>query len=227
MKIQNFIFNWNQFTPNALYLEKQLIKYAKTTVINSNIHEKRSRWINLNDGYFAEQWNTLTSNIDDDTDYIFHIQADASIDNFDTVYSKFHHMINKYDVGIYSPNVDYTDHKYDLNLLNKLEENIYEVPNTDCTCWFINNNLIKNKLIYNINTNKIGYGADWYYSAKSILEKKYVLRDYSLTINHPNHKNYNSDIANQSLSVWMNEQPDYIKTEILKLMDKHEIYRFK
>ena len=69
MKIQNFIFTWNQFVPNAIDIESKISKYGKTRVINSNVNEKRDHWINLNDGYFAEQWSTLISNIDDDTDY--------------------------------------------------------------------------------------------------------------------------------------------------------------
>jgi hypothetical protein len=224
MKIQNFIFTWNQFVPNAIDIESKISKYGKTTVVNSNVNEKRDHWINLNDGYFAEQWNALVSNIDSDTDFIFHIQADATVDDFDKLYSRFYNTVSKYDVGIYSPNVHYTDHRYNKNLLTKLEENVYEVPNTDCTCWFINNKLINSKLIYDIQTNKIGYGADWYYAAESIMQHKYVLRDYTFTVNHPHHKNYDNNKAQESLSVWINEQSDNIKEEILKLMNKHEIY---
>jgi len=221
MKIQNFIFTWNQFVPNAIDIESKISKYGKTTVINSNVNEKRDHWINLNDGYFAEQWNTLVSNIDSDTDFIFHIQSDAYVEDFDILYSRFHEMLSKYDVGIYAPNIDYTCHKYNIDLLNKVEENVYEVTNTDCTCWFINTKITKNKMIYDLNTNIIGYGVDWYYSAECLLQNKYILRDYTIKVNHPSHKNYDNDKANKLFFVWFEEQDDIIKQKLLELIEKH------
>lgn len=224
MKVQNFIFTWNQFTPNAIDIESKINKYGKTTVINSNIHEKKNDWINLNDGYFAEQWNTLVSNIDSDTDFIFHIQSDAIVNDFDQLYSRFFEITSKYDVGIYAPNIDHTWHKYNINLLNSLEKNLYEVPNTDCTCWFVNTKITKNTIIYNLDTNYIGYGVDWYYSAECMLQKKYILRDYTIKVDHPMHKNYDGNKANDLFSVWFEEQTPIIKTTINELMEKHKIY---
>lgn len=224
MKIQNFIFTWNQFVPNAINIESKISKYGKTTVINSNVNEKRNHWINLNDGYFAEQWNTLVNNIEPDTDFVFHIQSDAVVENFDVLYSRFHEITSKYDVGIYAPNVDYTWHKYNIDLLNKIEDNIFEVPNTDCTCWFINTKITKNKIIYDLNTNIIGYGVDWYYSAECLLQNKYILRDYTIKVNHPSYKNYDGDKGNDLFFVWFEEQDDIMKQKMLELMKKHDDY---
>lgn len=224
MKIQNFIFTWNQFVSNAVDIESKISKYGKTTVVNSNVNEKRDHWINLNDGYFAEQWNTLVSNIDSDTDFVFHIQSDATVYDFDKLYSRFFEITSKYDVGIYAPNVDYTWHKYNTELLNKLEENIYEVPNTDCTCWFISTKITKNKIIYNLNTNIIGYGVDWYYSSECVLQNKYILRDYTIKVDHPTHKNYDGDKGNELFIIWFDEQDPMIKEKMLELMDKHKTY---
>jgi len=224
MKIQNFIFTWNQFVPNAIDIESKISKYGKTTVINSNVNEKRDHWINLNDGYFAEQWNTLVSNIDSDTDFVFHIQSDAIVKDFEKLYSRFFEIVSKYDVGIYAPNVDYTWHKYNIDLLNKVEENIYEVPNTDCICWFINTKITKDKIIYNLDTNIIGYGVDWYYSAECVLQNKYILRDYTILVDHPTHKNYDGVKGNEMFTIWFEEQTPVIKEKMLELMDKHTIY---
>lgn len=221
MKIQNFVFTWNQFVPNAVNIESKIQKYGKTIVINSNINEKRDRWINLNDAYFSEQWNTLISNIDSDTDFIFHIQSDANVNDFDKLYSRFYEITSKYDVGIYSPNVDYTYHKYNTNLLNKIEDDIYEVLNTDCTCWFINTKITNKKIIFNPITNAFGYGADWYYSTECILQNKYILRDYSIKVDHPNHKNYDGYKALTSFLNWIEEQNPIIKNKMIELMNIH------
>lgn len=223
MKIQNFIFTWNQFVSNAIDIESKISKYGKTTVINSNVNENRDHWINLNDGYFAEQWSTLISNIDDDTDYIFHIQSDASVHDFEKLYSRFFEIVSKYDVGIYAPNVDYTWHKYNVDLLNKIENNVFEVPNTDCTCWFINTQITK-KYISDLDLNIYGYGIDWYYSAECMLQNKKILRDYTIKIDHPHNKNYNNDKANKNYSIWFEKQPLVMQEKMLELMDKHTIY---
>ena len=224
VKIQNFIFTWNQYVDNAIVMESKLKKYGNTTVINSNVNNKRDWWINLNDAYFAEQWNTLVRNIETGVDFVFHIQSDATVHNFDELYSKFYEITSKYNIGIYAPDVNYTWHKYDVNLLNKLEENVYEVPNTDCTCWFLNTSIIKNNIIYDPTTNYIGYGSDWYYSAESLLQKKYVVRDYSIQIHHPSNKNYDNEKANSLFNIWMNEQNSRIKEKIQFLMEQHSRY---
>ena len=223
MKIQNFIFTWNQFVSNAVNIELQLKKFGKTTVINSNINHKNDKWINLNDGYFAEQWSNLVSNIDDDTDFIFHIQSDATVHNFDKLYSRFYEMTSKYDVGIYAPNVDYTWHKYNVDLLNKVEDNVYNVPNTDCTCWFINTQITK-KHISDLDINVYGYGIDWYYLSECILQNKQILRDYTITVDHPSHKNYNNDNANKNYTIWFDKQPSIMKEKMLELMKLHDDY---
>lgn len=224
MKIQCFIFTWNQFVKNAIDLENRLNKFGKTIVINSNVNEKKDHWINLNDGYFAEQWNTLVSNIDSDTDFIFNTLADVNVDDFDTIFSRFNYFSAKYDIGIYAPNVDYTYHKYNINLLNLLEDNVYEVPNTDCLCWFVNKDVVKNNLIFDINTNFYGYGVDWYYSAECVLQNKYILRDYNIKVTHPSHKNYDGDKANKCFDVWFQEQPITIRDTITDLFKKHKSY---
>lgn len=225
MKIQSFVFNWNQYTDDALNHEENLRKYGKTTVVNSNINFIKEGWINLNDAYFSEQWNTLISLIEHDTDFVFHIQADAKVYNYDELFSRFNHIISKYDTGIYTPNIDYTWHKYNLSLLNKLEENVYEIPNSDCTCWFLNVNIFDKTPLFNLNTNRLGHGVDWYYSAKCILNKKLVVRDYKNILKHPSSRNYDTIEAGDSFFKWLNEQSLEIKQKIQELMLYHSKVR--
>lgn len=225
MKIQNFVFTWNQYTDNALNHEKNLTKNGKTLVINSNINFIKKEWVNLNDAYFSEQWNTLISLIDHDTDFVFHIQADAKVYDYDKLFSGFYKTISKYDVGIYTPNIDYTWHKYNTSLLNRLEENIYEIPNSDCTCWFLNTKIMDKRQLFNIKTNRLGHGADWYYSAKSNLNKKLVVRDYNICLEHPPSRNYDTNEAGGELFKWLEEQPLIIKQKIQEQMIFHSKIR--
>jgi hypothetical protein len=225
MKIQNFVFTWNQYTDSAIKHENNLTKFGKTIVINSNINFKKNHWINLNDAYFSEQWNTLISNIDSDTDFVFHIQSDATVNDYNKLYSRFYEIVSKYDVGIYTTNIDYTWHKYNINLLKKLEENLYEIPNTDCTFWIINTKIIDKKPLFDLKTNRLGHGGDWYYSAKCKLNNKLVVRDYDIILKHPSHRNYDTNEAGDSLFMWLKEQPLEIKEKIEELMSFHSKVR--
>lgn len=215
VKIQNFVFCWNDFVKSSLELEKNLQEFGNTIVINSNTSHTFNHWITLNDGFFSEQWNCLLNNIDKDADFILHIQSDASISNYNLLFERFFEAESKYNIGIFSPNVDYTWHEYHIQKLKKIEDFIYEVPNTDCTCWFINTKLInKNTPLYNVEKNKYGYGADWYYSAKARLNNKLVLRDYYMTVKHPCFKGYDQNKASEGFEKWKSEQSENIKQEI-------------
>lgn len=221
MNLQTIIICWNGYVSKTLDLEKKLKKFGNVTVINSNPNFKNVDWINLDDKYFSEQWNIAIQNINDNIDFIFHIQADAIVDDFDLLLKRFTEISSKYDIGVYAPNPDYTWHQYKIELLKNIEPNLYEVPNTDCTCWFINNKIIDKKPLYNLKTNYIGYGNDWYYIAKSILNNKLVVRDYSIKINHPRKKEYDGNKANELFVVWLEEQTSEIKEKIKELIKYH------
>jgi len=212
MKIQNFIFCWNEYVNNAFLLKRMLAPFGETTVINSNVNFHYGQWININDGYFAEQWNTLLANIDDDTDYIFHIQADAVCDDerFRILFDRFKEAVEQHKIGIYAPDVDYTPCIYDRKSLNRILlvskynwKYLYEVPCTDCTAWFINTKFMDKKPLFDLSVNSIGWGADFYYAAKSLLAGYKVVRDYQVRIDHPKKTTYNQMEGSRQFLKWL------------------------
>lgn len=219
MKIQSFIFSWNEYTDNAAKLETQLKLLSQTKVINSNTKITNPTWINVDDLYFAGQWNTLLNNLDDDTDFIFHVQSDASFDRFDLILDRFKEISYKYNIGVYAPNVDFTAHTYDTTNFKKYEDYLYFVPNTDCTCWFINKKLITEIPLFDLNVNSIGFGVDWFYIAKSLLYGYDVIRDYKYTINHPYKTNYNVQKALDQYYMWLKTLPTELESKITELME--------
>lgn len=219
MKIQSFIFTWNEYIHNASKLESQLKLLSTTKVINSNLEYTNPSWINVNNLYFAGQWNTLLSNLDTDTDFIFHIQSDASFERFDLIFDRFREISNKYNIGIYAPNVDFTAHTYNLSNFKQYEDKLYFVPNTDCTCWFINKKLVTEIPLFDLNINSIGFGVDWFYIAKSLLNNYNVIRDYKYTIYHPYKTNYNVQTALRQYYDWLETLPVDLKSKIIELMD--------
>lgn len=229
MKIQNFIFCWNSYVPEALSMDRELSRIGKTTVVNSCTSFDYGRWINIDDGYFSEQWNTLLSNIDDDTDFVFHIQADAKCPDFEKLFSLFREAAGSCNIGVYAPDVDFTPCVYDPEKLYHLSKMLCRVPNTDCTCWFIRASLLREgrRPLFNINTNKYGWGVDWYYIARSHLENLEVIRDYGIQIRHPRGRNYNDAEAHRHFMNWIFEQDIEIMEKIGGLMGVYEPLRLK
>jgi hypothetical protein len=220
-----FIFTWNQYYTNAKILEDRLKKYGEVTVINSNVNYTKQHWINLNDAYFPEQWNTLISCFDKNVNFVFHMQADAQYNQFHYLFERFNYVVDKYKTGIYAPNVDFTHHTYPIDKLEKVEDFLYEVPNADETCWFVNTKLIDWNPMFDIAKYKFSYGTDWYYGAKSKLNGYKIIRDYSITIKHPRGTNYNITLANSQYQEWKQEQTDEIKIAMTSLEENRNNLR--
>jgi hypothetical protein len=97
-------------------------------------------------------------------------------------------------VGIFAPNVDYTWH---TRRNQHLWSTLYEVENTDCTCWFIGPNVLSliSSLPYKQVSN-LGWGIDIICCEESRRIGLYVARDYSITIYQPRGTAYNKQLAN-------------------------------
>jgi hypothetical protein len=199
MKIHTFIFTWLDYYKNAKKYENILTPISDTvTVINSNIDicSDFPEWVHLNDAYFTEQWYTALKMFNQNCDIFFHIQADIEFDNFDNLIHKAKYAFQKYNCGIYTPNINYTAWVYPtLSNLKCYEQNIYEVPITDTTCWFIRNNILQSFPKINFSINKHGWFVDFVCTLLSRNNNMPVLRDYSFEIKHPKHTGYSHEIA--------------------------------
>jgi len=227
VKIQAFIFCWRDYVSEALKMENLISPLAKTTVINSNVNFHYGKWINIKDGYFAEQWNTLLEHIDDDTEYVFHIQADAFCDDYEALFRRFRKIEREYPIGVYAPDVSFTPCKYNLYDLKKYADNLYRVPNTDCTCWFINTELMDKKPLFDLSVNKTGWGADFYYIALALTRELLVMRDYSIEIHHPRNTGYDHGRAYDEYVKWLFQQDAEIFMQINHLMKNYELIRIR
>jgi len=238
MKIQNFIFCWNEYVNSAFILKRMLAPFGRTTVINSNVETFRetslpSGWINIADGYFAEQWNTMLANIDGDTDYVFHMQADAQCDadQMKILFYRFREAASQYKIGVFAPNVDYTPCVYDQKDLVKIPfasnglssdlKYLYEVPCTDCTCWFINRKFMDKKPLFDLSVNHVGWGADFYYTAVAALAGYKTVRDYQVTIDHPKKTTYNQDKAGEQFMKWLFTNDSEVFMEMARLICRY------
>jgi hypothetical protein len=198
MNIQGFIFNWKGHEQRAAALERKLGEFATMTVINSEeqLSQPRPDWVQLDDAaYFSEQWNNAIELFD--ADLFFHIQADADFDRFDLVFARAKTLFEKYRLGVYEPNVDYTGLVFDTAKLPPVEPNLLEVPFTDCTCWFIARDVVRAMPPVNLSVNRYGWGICRAIAALSRLKGRLCVRDYDFTIKHPKGTGYPKDSARE------------------------------
>jgi len=203
-----FIFNWVGQEHNVVFKIKQFNEIGYDPIIinsdDSLIH-KYPNWIHIGEqAYFTEQFNNAVKLFD--ADIMFHIQGDASYSMWDSLIKDASRHYNKYKYGIYAPNIYYTDWRAGEVNIKLIEDRLWEVSNTDCTCWFIHKNIINRYENIDISQNKFGWGIDLYLVHLSKLQNRIVLRDYNHTISHPKGTNYNRLLARQEL--------DYMKEKM-------------
>lgn len=213
--LQIFIFSWRGQYENAVRLEQQLEKIANVIVINSDDDFAQEHWINIgNDCYFSKQFKRALSEFDmEKYSFFCHIQADASFDNWEKVFENAFKYHKKYDWGVFAPNVDDTFYISERTDIFDLEDGLTVVANTDNTCWIIHKDQIKTLKdnIYLMDHNELGWGWDLLICSFSHLSGKRVLRDYSLTVDHPVGTGYKKEQAEQEMFDMYNKCPVELK----------------
>jgi hypothetical protein len=215
MQIQAFIFNWKGHEARAAALEEKVAKLIDVTIINSEeqLSGDHPGWVHLDDtAYFAAQWNKALELFD--ADILFHIQADAEFDHFEALFAKAGLLFDKYRIGVYEPNVDYTDIIYDKLKLRTIEPGVFEVPFTDCTCWFIAAEVVRQLPPIDPQLSKYGWGIPRAIAAVSRLGGRLSVRDYNFTIRHPKGRGYSSASAGDQLDNYLASLDPKIRDEI-------------
>lgn len=203
---QIFIFNWKNQEEKVIHKIQQLndIGYDPIIINSDDTLNHKYDWIHLGEqAYFTEQFNTAVSLFN--SDLFIHIQGDASYDQWDKLIKDAKKYYTLYRYGIYAPNIDYTN--WFAGKVNKrvLCDNLWEVSNTDCTCWFIHKDILNEFEPVDLSKNKFGWGIDWYMMNICNVKNRKIIRDYNHTISHPNHTNYDKKQASIELS-YMNQK---------------------
>jgi hypothetical protein len=235
MKIQTFIFNWRGQYDKTIEKIGQLTKIGvDPIVINSDEKHEQPDWYNIGENsYFTAQFLKATELFEQsDADILFHIQADASFDDWAKLYQEAEKYFEIYNWGIYAPNVDYTWYdstRSDLTTFDLDEPGIRMVANTDCTCWFIHKDIIAKTKERGVNFSpyKMGWSFDIVYPAVSYIMKRPVIRDYNFTIDHPKGTNYNVGQAEKEMMDLYNTlDPEVKKAFYLIKNNKDELANY-
>lgn len=218
MKIQCFIFNWKGQYENALKLEKELKNYVDVIVVNSDDEHKLEHWKNIGDEYYFSAQFRVALNLFDPKKYdcFWHIQSDASSDQFKQIIDSAKNSFEKYKWGVYAPNVDDTFYIPSRTDIIDIENGLKLVATTDNTCWFIHKDFIEEMINHLdlMNTNELGWGWDLLICAFSHMAQRKVIRDYNFMINHPASTGYLKDQAENEMQEMYQKCPNDLKQVI-------------
>jgi hypothetical protein len=219
-RVEAFVFNWKGHEANAHALERALRPFTKVTVINSEELPGGgpAHWVNLDDSaYFAAQWNRALELFDGDL--LLHVQADARFEDFGSLLARVR-FLSRDRVGVYEPNVDYSSLNYDRARLPRVDEQAFEVPMTDCTCWCIDGDLVRRLPKVDVSINKYGWGITAAVAALCALTGKRCVRDYSFTVRHPRRRGYSSEIAHRERRAYLQALDPALASEALRVYER-------
>ena len=197
-----YIFSWKKVTENAIKLYKKVIeRFPNTYFLNCDenysvnpIDIDSSKVIQLNDDYYyGGQFETVINHIPDGK-YLGILTGDVYPDaDWFWILQRMTKAFYLGNIGIYAPNVFYTTKTKQGKEVSK---NLYEVPNTDCTCWFLHPNVYK-KLqdIPIMAISNISWGVDEICISESKKQNKLVVRDYEVLVRQPYLTGYNKTLA--------------------------------
>lgn len=200
--IHTFIFSWKKVTENALALfEKASAVCPNTTFINCDENVRvLVKHIQLDDSYYyGGQFEAAIKGVPDGSSLCC-IVGDVSPEaNWSSIYEKAIETLATRHVGVYAPNVDYTWH---MTKGRQVGNTLWEVPNTDCTFWFIDADVVRvlRDIPYRMLSN-LGWGIDTIVNKESARQGKIVVRDYSELVRQPMGTAYNKDKANAQMSL--------------------------
>jgi hypothetical protein len=218
MKILCFIFSWKGQFANAINLEEQLAPFVDNlVVINSDDDNKPEHWINIgNECYFSDQFRKALELANQyDYDVLWHIQADASHKDWEPIINAAKQTKEKYDWGVYAPNVDDTFYIPERTDVFNLENNLKVVATPDNTCWMMAKEMV-DKMRENLHlmeTNQLGWGWDLIICGLAHTQHQKVIRDYNFTIDHPT-SGYKKEQAEKEMAEMFGKCPDFLKEAI-------------
>ena len=207
-RIVPFIFNWKGQFENAKRIQDELrMTFDDVIVINSDDHYTRDGWIDIGDeSYFKAQFFKALEQFDGDI--LFHVQADASYDDWPAVLASALKAFDTYKWGVFAPNVDFTPWppvRTDIESDYLHESNLRLVNCTDCTCWFIHRDIVEQfkQRAAIFSANKFGMGIDLTICALTYLNRRPVIRDYAHTVDHPRRRGYDNQAARVELAAYV------------------------
>jgi len=200
--ISVYIYNWKKVSNNSLTLHNNIIPIIKNTfIINCDENFKLNNNINsiqLDDShYFGSQYNHSIKHVKKGSIFCIIVGDNIPNNDFNKIFNNALNAFNNYNIGIYSPNDKRSQHKTKLNNIN---ENLFNVINTDCGFWFIHPQIVNKMRSIDYTISKYGWGIDIITIKEAKKQNLLVIRDYSVETDQLDHScGYNKTDASKGI----------------------------
>jgi hypothetical protein len=198
--IHVYIFSWKKVTANATALYKAVAPvFPHTTFINCDENVTMPAdipTIQRDDSfYYGKQFETAIHHAPADA-HVACIVGDVDpVADWSLIATNTVAALTTGRFGIFAPNVDYTWHAA-RNGTAPILNNIWTVPNTDCTCWFLAPQILHKLRQLPIGTlSNLGWGIDIIAIAESLKQRLLVARDYDTLVRQPRGTAYDEGVA--------------------------------
>lgn len=205
MRIDSFIFNWLDYAPAAEQLERAL-QPLSTAVYVINSGPPRPGWVNLTaEDYFTAKWHAALNRFN--SQILFNIQADVTVPDVAALFASAEAAFQSGDVGVYAPDVSFTNWAFDPGLLPRYADGLHAIPLPDTLCWFLGGNVVRNTRYPSPEANRYGWGMDVVSLATSLKMGLRVVRDYGHRVIHPKGSGYATPRAEEELLALLRDDP--------------------
>ena len=198
--IHVYIFSWKKVTANAIALYKAVAPvFPHTTFINCDEHVTMPADIptlQCDDSfYYGKQFETAIHHAPAGSTVACIVGDVDPIANWSLIAANTVAALSTGRFGVLAPNVDYTWHTARAGT-QPLMNNIWPVPNTDCTCWFLSPRVLNRLRTLPIGRlSNLGWGVDKIAIAESFKQRLLVARDYDTLVRQPKGTAYDEGIA--------------------------------
>jgi hypothetical protein len=120
-------------------------------------------------------------------------------------------------VGVYEPDVNFTEVNYDPSQLRAIGTELFEVPMTDQTCWFVTGDVLGRLPPVEVSVNRYGWGISRAVAAASHLQGKLCVRDYSFSVLHPRRRGYPTEVAVRQRDAYVTSLGPEIEREAARI----------
>jgi len=203
MIVQAFVPNWPGPKQHAKEVAAIIAPHCPVTILDDP-----------ND-YFNAQWEKARAQFTGDI--LLWVMADVKPPlDFGAMFEEGVRLMSRAPVGWYAPDVAWTSYIYDPQNLSRVEEHIYEVPNTDSLCFMIRKDVIDNMPHLDPATCFM-WGMDLTAIGTARLMGLKVVRDYRFKAQHPNQTGYEIEKAGRGMIPMFKTYPIALQREIGKL----------
>lgn len=182
MKIEAFIPDWPGY-------------HALHAASHANVLARRYPTRILDDpaDYFNAQWQKARDQFTGDI--LLWVMADVTLpERFNVMLNEMERVMGRGDIGWYAPDVTWTSFIFNKAELKQVENEIYEVPNTDSLLFAVRGDVVR-KMPFIDPKLCFMWGMD--VTAATVIRQMglKMVRDYRFKAQHPNSTGYNIDKA--------------------------------